>query len=626
VTARASQTTADVATTQAAAPVRSAPREPLADRGTAASRLRSEPVRFAGAVAFLALATWLYQGYSYEVWPQPAFLDATFRMQGELPNDWATGFPAGHWFVVSMLGLLPGGLTEVAVGGAYLLFLVTIWGAFVSICRSLGAGIGVAVAAGLVAIPTRLRGFGVSDTLLNCFYPNTLSFGLAAVAVALLLRGHLALTGAALGASTLVHPGMGPLMVAAIAPVVLLPLVRRRGWREALRFVVPLAVLAVPSLLHLVFRLTAGASLTAGQQFDFLTVVRIPHHVLYSAFPAAEWAQTGVWTAVLLVSLWIMRRDTATRTLAMILAISTVLCALGAIASAIGWPVALVSAQTSRLSALVVLLGLVAAAGALSRLAGTWAVALLMGVFLVGPIVLRLPVVGSIDALTISGVEGALVLVLLGALAFPRIIPQPPTITRLLRTPRLATAATTAAVAVGFASLVILHAERVPPPTAEAVAFSDIADNARALTPPDENVMVPPDADGFRTLSRRGDIVEWGGAQFGRGDLEWRQRLLDLTQNPAVLDPGSVGTDVAARTELIADSYDAAIGASAYAPCKYGTRHVVARTTTRVPNWYVVRYANASWRLLELREGTCENRGLTVPRGGTAAVRDPVVR
>src|SRR5688500_13982298 len=93
---------------------------------------------FGLGVAALVLATWLYAGYRYEVWPQPNFLTYVLRYSGVLENDWFTSVTPPHWAVDNLLALVPHGKLDEAVLGLWLVFLAVLWGAFLSICRSLG--------------------------------------------------------------------------------------------------------------------------------------------------------------------------------------------------------------------------------------------------------------------------------------------------------------------------------------------------------------------------------------------------------------------------------------------------------------------------------------------------------
>ena len=58
------------------------------------------------------------------------------------------------------------------------------------------------------SILTKIGGMGVSETLFEFFYPNTLSFAIAVASIALVLRRQYVLAGAALGLSVMVHPGL----------------------------------------------------------------------------------------------------------------------------------------------------------------------------------------------------------------------------------------------------------------------------------------------------------------------------------------------------------------------------------------------------------------------------------
>lgn len=94
---------------------------------------------FAAGVTSLVLATWLHEGYRYEVWPQPSFLSYVLSCSGQLRDNWFTSLPAAHWAVDHLLALVRASKLDEAVLLMWLLLLVALWASFLSICRSLGA-------------------------------------------------------------------------------------------------------------------------------------------------------------------------------------------------------------------------------------------------------------------------------------------------------------------------------------------------------------------------------------------------------------------------------------------------------------------------------------------------------
>ena len=250
--------------------------------------------------------------------------------------------------------------------------------------------------------------------MFDFFYPSNLGFGFALGSLALLLGDRHLLAGIALGLATLLHPQVGSLMLIAFAPVALVA-GGRLDLRAAALFAIPVVVLGAPSVIQLVFEQNAGGSLSPHEKYELIAVVRTPYHFLYSSFPSYEYVRTGLWLACLVASLILLRTFRAARLLGLLVATVLVLCSAGAIAGERGSPVWLVLAQTSRLSALVVLLGVAASAAALGRfLRAGWAAVALVGVFLLAP-----AVAGWLDLRTplgtaISATEAGMLLALLG--------------------------------------------------------------------------------------------------------------------------------------------------------------------------------------------------------------------
>ena len=558
---------------------------------------------FAFGIGALMLATWLYQGYRYQVWPQPGFLAYVLNYSGELKNDWFTSLPAAHWAIDHLLAWVPHSKLDDAVRALWLVFLAVVWGSFLSICRSLGAPLYAGVAAGLVLILTRIGGFGVSEVLFEFFYPNTLSFGIAVGSIALILRRRYALAGAALGLSVAVHPGLGPLAVGAIAPGAFFA-EGRPTRSHVLRFGIPLCVVAIVPTIQLLADQLAGGTLSPSERFDFLTIVREPHHLLYSAFTALEYTRTLLWTAVLGVALVLLWRVPAARPIRWITGTIIVLCVAGAVACDLRWPLLLVTAQTSRLSALIVLLAAATAAAALSRVDARAAAVALVGAFLLAePIYNRLFVDAGreLKYVSISAVAAILVL---GALCVAAVLPR-------LKLTRLTPAGAVGSLLVGLAlggagvSLLAERADRKPVEPPLELAWRDVARQAHAEAPSGSVVLTPPDQDGFSMLSERPTVVEFGSIRLGKGEGEWRRRMLAVTRQPAVLDPRSVGTNLTARIQLIANSYDNTVSTTLAPICRYHATLVVTRATARLAAWLTQVYSNGTYVLSRPNPGTC---------------------
>jgi hypothetical protein len=129
-------------------------------------------------VASLALATWAWAGYRWQVWPQPGFLDHVLRLDGELRGDWYAGLPPPHWAFAHALGMVPPGRLEEVALLAWLAGVLALWTGFAFLAESVGIGALGALGAGLVAVTTGLGGIGVSEGLLGYLYPTALAFAL----------------------------------------------------------------------------------------------------------------------------------------------------------------------------------------------------------------------------------------------------------------------------------------------------------------------------------------------------------------------------------------------------------------------------------------------------------------
>ncbi|HEY0631819.1 MAG TPA: DUF6798 domain-containing protein [Thermoleophilaceae bacterium] len=570
----------------------------------------TRPWQIALGTVALSLASWLYLGYVYEIWPQPGFLAHVMAFNGQLRGDWFTSLPPGHWAIDHVLGWLPGGALEPAVLVLWLGTLVVLWLGVLLIAESLGASVPAAVTAGLLLIPTHIGGFGVSEALFQFFYPNSLAFALSICAIAAVLRERYVIAGVLVGVGITVHPGLGPLAVPLVAPILVFV-----GWRSAgrtraalgplLRFGAPAAIVGAPAIAQLMLHQTAGAQLGAQEVYRFLTVVRQPHHMLYSAFPLLEYLRTGIWVAGLLAALWIIRDLAAARLVAFMALTIAVVCGLGSIASQTGWPLLLVEAQTSRLSAYLVLFAAIAIVAALVRLAGAaWAAGLAAAVFLLGPWALD-RVEAKFPAwaphVDISTVEAGLMLAVLAAVAI--VVRWRPSVARW----RLAIPVAALVLAATAVSLLVERSARRPVRSASDGALLDVARHARTFTDPGELVLTPPTLDGFRAYALRPDVVEFGSIRLGQGDAEWKQRVLDLTGDPTILEPGSLGTDLAARQALMDSAYAKQVDSSPAVLCKYRAHLVLTTVQTPVPRWLVPVYDNELYRLLGIRSGTCRS-------------------
>ena len=565
---------------------------------------RRETWAFAASTAFLSLATYLYMGYRFNVWPQPGFLGPVARYSGDLKNDWYTSLPAANWALDHTLGLLPHSALPAAVAVLWVLALVALWWSILALGVTLGASLAAGVGAGLVLIPTGLGGFGVSETLAGYFYPNALAYALSIGGVVLLLRETYRLAGAIFGVAILVHPGLGPLSLVLAAPLLLVAHSRARA---ALNFGVPLVIIGGPAVVQVLLGSASGGSLSRQQTFDFLAIVRTPHHMTYSFFPAVEWIRTALWTSALLAGLIWLRRRREARLMLLVLVAIVAACLAGAFSSAHGWPLLVFEVQTSRLSSYAIVFGAVAAAAAMSQVAPGYAAAVLAVIFVIAPralaeFLIHVPSFGTDVAL--SAAEAALVLLALAAFALVALAGQKGVGVKL----PIPVAAGFAGLAVAAVSLMVLHPDRVPQTLPQDAAYSDVADRAHAMVPSGTLAITPPELDGFRSTALLPDVVEFGTVRLGAGDAEWARRMLALTRNPAVLNSEPIGTDVQGRAKVIGDSYQRVMATTRDPICRYGARLVVTHAGLRRPAWLKLAYRNVYFELYTVRPSTCTTR------------------
>ena len=123
----------------------------------------------AAIAAAMTGATYLWYGYRYGVWPQPAVLEYVLRFSGQLKGDWNTSLPVGHFVITHLLALVPSAALPAAVGIFWGVSVFALWAGFAALCRSLGVTWMGVVGASLVALPTAFSGFGLSPQLLGMF-------------------------------------------------------------------------------------------------------------------------------------------------------------------------------------------------------------------------------------------------------------------------------------------------------------------------------------------------------------------------------------------------------------------------------------------------------------------------
>ena len=553
---------------------------------------------------FLLLATYLYLGYQYDIWPQSGDLQWVVRYSGDLKNDWLTSTPPPHWALVHALGVLPNSALPGVVKALWIASGCVLWASILILTKKLGASIWTGTAVALVLIPTGMGGFGISEVLHQFFYVTTLAFALSLGALALLIDRRFALAGVAMGLAILLHPGLGPLMLA-----VCLPWVVFDTWRDPrsfIAFLAPAVLLGSPAIVQLSTQV--GGPLDSRDLYEFLGIVRAPHHLLYSFFPAVEWTRTLAWTLTSLVGLWILRADRAARMLGLVLAAIAGMCVAGAISSAAGGtPLVVFLGQTSRLSAYVPVFGALLAGGALYRLVPTVAAPALAAAFLIAP---RLvvdaggwwPRLG--DLISVSAAEAALLLgALLAALLVRRAAWVRPSPSRTWES-----ALALAAILGCAVSLLVLREARRPVQSPVDVAWREVAEQSLRTTTPGTIVLTPPGMDGFRSMALRPTVVDFGSSVTGPGYGEWRRRILAVTGEPQILAPRPIGTDLAARGKLIDAGYERAVATTPDPLCAYGARYVVTRQGLRQPSWLQRSYANEFFVLYRVSANVCQSR------------------
>jgi hypothetical protein len=554
------------------------------------------------ATAFLLLATYFYLGYQYDIWPQSGDLQWVVQYSGDLKNDWFTSTtPPVHWALAHALGTVPHSALPGVVKALWIASICGVWASILILAKKLGASVWTGIGVGLVLIPTGMGGFGVSEVLHQFFYVTTLAFALSLGAFVLLIERRFVLAGVAMGLTTLLHPGLGPLVLGATLPWVLFD--TRRDVRSCLAFVMPALLLGIPAIVQVSTQV--GDSLDSHDLYEFLGIVRAPHHLLYSFFPTVEWTRTILWTLTFLLGLWILRTARAARMLGVVLASIAGICLAGAISSADGGtPLVLFVSQTSRLSAYVPVFGALLAGGALYRVVPTLAAPVMATAFLIAPRLVEdsvgwWPALGKY--MSVSGAEAA---VLLGALLVALVIrrvawPQSP------RSQPWRSALAVAATAGCAVSLVVLRDNRRPLQSPVDVAWRDIADQTRRMTPPGTVVLTPPGMDGFRSMALRPIVVDFG-TMMGAGYTEWSRRLLAVTGDPRILAPQPLGTNLAARVDLMNAGYKRVVVSTPKPICEYGARYVVIpQGVSRQPPWLQRVYTNAAFVLYRVRANAC---------------------
>jgi hypothetical protein len=548
------------------------------------------------AASAAAALTYAYAGYRYGVWPQPGLLESVLALKGELKNDWFTALPPVHWVLAHLLSLLPLSVLPGAMMFLWIAGLLILWGSIAALLQLMGAGhlaaLG-AIAAALIALPTALDGVGESFALQDLLYPTTLAFAVGMAGLACLAAERAATAGIVLGIATVVHPNVGALFVLVIAPATL---VLRNRIRAGVRLLVAYSLIAAFPLIHLALDKALSNNLPQRTAYDLFVIVRNPHHALYGVFPTTEYVHTLLWLGVFVLALPLIAAGPARRVTTAVVAATVLLDAAGGIASETRHPFVVVELLTSRVSPLVVLLGIVAGVTALLRVGGSAGVIAAVVAF---ELARRIAPIGSAD---VSAVEaGTIAVFLTGCHVLARRAPLRPR-----RTPGpIGAIGAATALGVGAAVVVLAHGwgTGLSP---QDVAWRQAAAEAHAHTVRGAIILTPPDLDGFRFFARRAIVVDYGEFPFGKGTNEWSKRLVAVTGDPAIVT-ARLPADATARSLQMGQDYDRFTAHSPSAACTYRVALVVTRTSAKPPRWLVPVFRNADFVVSRLAKGTCRS-------------------
>jgi hypothetical protein len=538
------------------------------------------------AIGVLGLLTWLLGGYQFGLWPQLFPLEHILYLEGGLPGDWYASHSAPHWVFDHALALLPASWLAPAFIALWIVGILLLWIGFACFALDLGLDPLSMLAAGVIGLRTAFAGLGSTSLIRPYLYPSSL----ACVSWLFAMRGALAArpvaTGLLLGLTLILHPQVGLLAL----PIVLAVLFRVAGTRAAAFAVLTALVSGGWSLARLVHDLVWHEHISPLERFELITVVRLPHHLLYAAFHPWEYVMVGLWSLVLVASLARLRPAPAGWG-AWALAIGMV-CALGAAASYRGGPTSLVELQTARASDWIPFIAVLLAAAALVRrrpFAGT-------------VVLLAIPAVASLlwiplrPALTAGPMAGAPSQVLLAPLLLVALAVigghAPDGVAR-----RVAWVPALFLVLAGVA----VSGWRRPPRTGVEPAWHEIARSATRLSRPADVFLTPPDLDGFRFYSHRPIVVDFGN--FAYNDLlAWRDRMIAVTGDSAVLS-ARPGLDVATRIELLAREYDAHVWQAQNVVRRFDARFVVVRRdrSGRAPAWARILSESGPYALYAVR-------------------------
>jgi hypothetical protein len=567
-------------------------------------------------VAVLTLATWLTGGYSFGEWPQLFPLEHILRLNGTLQGDWYTSHAAPHWVFDHALALLPVGWLGPAFALLWVAGLALFWSAFAALAGDLGVPEAGIVAAGLIGVRTSFAGFGLVTLLTTSLYPSSLACAAWLFALREALRGRALAAAGWTGAVLLIHPQAGVLALLTTVPVV----ARLAGPGRALRYAAVALLSGGFALARLVADLALNEPLSASERFDLLARVRLPHHLLYRAFRPEDYAAVALWALALAMALPRLRAAGApiAERIAgwnVLLGAFALLVMAGAAASSLGRPLALVELQTARVSAWVPLLGVLAAAAALTcgrpatGALALFAVPVLAG--LLAPLVRPALARAGFAALPWHALQAPVLIALM--IAAPAARAPGPWWMLWRRRPASAVPASGLRGVRAIGAAVALVALALPatgwrgvPRMHGGADWRAIAAEAGRRSQPTDIVLTPPDLDGFSFFSHRPIVVNFG--EVAHDDLAgWRERMEAVTGNAGLLSP-DLGIGAEARSARIASAYDSTVGHAPELVRRYGVKFVVARRAALpdAPVWADPVATNATYVLLKVRREILE--------------------
>jgi len=138
-----------------------------------------------------------------------------------------------------------------------------------------------------------------------------------------------------------------------------------------------------------------------------------------------------------------------------------------------------------------------------------------------------------------------------------------------------------------------------------------VAERAKQVSNPTDQVLVPPDQDLFSLYSDRPVVVTFGSFGFSAGASQWVRRMNDVTGNSHVLGPSLMSA--AERINLIATSYDRTVASSAAPICRYHVKLVVVSSSVTPPRWLSLVEKTPTYALYKVSRPPCLSPKATAP-------------